>query len=73
MDSKLIIKLNKGMDVFWTDPEGETSGVYKVIEFDDTYPYDEDTVVVISNGYTEAEVYLHELTKLKPTQLSQED
>lgn len=60
-----MMKLNIGMDVFWADPEDETSGIYKVIEFDNTYPYDEDTVILISDGFTEAEVYLHELTEIK--------
>ena len=47
-------------EVYWTDPAGETSGIYKITEIG---PYDgELTIVCITNGYSEAEVYLSELS-----------
>ena len=54
-------------EVWWSDPEEKTSGVYKVLDIK-TEPdgglYD-DTIVLISNGYSEAEVSAGELQDLK--------
>lgn len=63
-------KLKVGQLVWWNDPEKETSGFYRVI----SDPYDEllaetdaeeefidDRIILIGNGYSEAEVYPNEL------------
>lgn len=54
-------ELEIGDEVYWKDPAGETSGVYKVVAIlsDDL---GDETIVLISNGYSEAEVYLSELS-----------
>lgn len=55
-----------GVRVKWNDPSGETSGIYEVLEL----PQEEDlinnmwgsdTIILIGNGVTEAEVNLCEL------------
>lgn len=56
-----------GQDVWWSDPENKTSGAYKVLEIK-TEPdgglYD-DTIVLISNDVSEAEVEAWELQSLE--------
>lgn len=56
-----------GQSVYWHDPAGETSGIYEIY---DTYEekYDnitdtdiDDRIILIGNGYSEAEVFAHEL------------
>lgn len=57
--------------VWWTDPAGETSGWYQILDtFDernaevreeDIAEYD-DRIILIGNGYSEAEVYAAELS-----------
>lgn len=49
-----------GDEVYWKDPADKTSGVYTIIE-----KLDEDgenSTYLISNKFSEAEVYEHELT-----------
>lgn len=56
-----------GQDVWWSDPENKTSGAYTVLEIKsepDGGLYD-DTIVLISNGVSEAEVEAWELQDLK--------
>lgn len=66
-----------GAKVWWNDPEDETSGVYEIfdspLEFDAwgelTSELDDcllDTIIKISNGVSEAEVPLCELTPVYP-------
>lgn len=58
-----------GQDVWWSDPENKTSGAYTVLEIKrnpddpDEGLYD-DTIVLISNGVSEAEVEAWELQDL---------
>ncbi|MBJ2190650.1 MAG: hypothetical protein JFT10_07355 [Muribaculaceae bacterium] len=58
-----------GQDVWWSDPENKTSGAYIVLEIKrnpddpDEGLYD-DTIVLISNGVSEAEVEAWELQDL---------
>ena len=47
--------LSLGDEVYWNDPEGKTSGKYKISEF-----LDENTVR-LSDGFTELEAFLSEL------------
>ena len=46
--------------VYWTDPEGISSGNYTVVEM--VTEDGEDSVYLISNGTSEAEVFYHELS-----------
>ena len=61
--------LFNGKEVWWSDPENKTSGAYKVLEIKrnpddpDEGLYD-DTIVLISNGVSEAEVEAWELQDL---------
>lgn len=60
--------IKKGAKVWWSDPDNNhSSGMYEVIEVR-TYPDDpglyDDTLVVISNGVTEAEVEAWEIQPL---------
>lgn len=60
-------ELKKGKEVWWEDPEGKTSGPYVVKEIDyaeDGALYD-DTIILISNGTSEAEVWAGELQDLE--------
>lgn len=58
-----------GQDVWWSDPENKNSGAYKVLDIKrnpddpDEGLYD-DTIVLISNGVSEAEVEAWELQDL---------
>ena len=52
-------KFNINDEVYWKDPEGSSSGYYKVviqIALDG-----KNSIYLISNGTSEAEVYQHEL------------
>lgn len=51
---------------YWKDPAGETSGIYTILEIrynpndiDDALT--DDTIILIGNGYSEAEVTLNEI------------
>ncbi len=51
------VVLKKGQKVYWNDPDSASSGQYEVlIDIEE-----EDTIILIGNGYSEAEVYLDEL------------
>lgn len=53
--SKII---KKGTKVYWNDPAGETSGMYKIAK---DVNVNEDNIALINNEYSEAEVFLDEL------------
>lgn len=46
-------------EVNWTDPEGISSGIYRIIK--KISEDDENSIYLISNGFSEVEVYEHEL------------
>lgn len=70
--------IKPGAKVWWNDPANETSGEYIVykapFEFDehgelidsqdDDQEWDLDDIVLIATDYSEAEVYVHELTPI---------
>lgn len=58
--------LSIGQDVWWKDPEGKTSGSFLVLEikYDEDGGLYDDTIVLISNGVSEAEVEACELQDL---------
>lgn len=64
--------VRNGARVWWEDPEGETSGWYEVTldkpleELETKGELQEDTILTISNGTSEAEVWLCELHEMKP-------
>lgn len=60
-----------GSQVYWEDPDnGLSSGYYDVLSIhDDNKPWHSDTIVVIANGYSEAEVPLNELMSDEPDKL----
>lgn len=52
-----------GAEVFWTDPDrGLSSGVYKITECPDSKFVAPDSIIHISNGSSEAEVFMSELS-----------
>lgn len=58
--------LKVGNLCYWKDPAGETSGIYTIeeIRYDPTDLDDSlssDTIILIGNGYSEAEVTLNEI------------
>lgn len=56
--------LYEGAKVWWSDPEGISSGVYEVVRVPvdpDDGIIEDDTVILIANGYSEAEVWIEEL------------
>ncbi len=55
----MIEMLNKGQKVYWVDPAGETSGDYEVCKTIEIK--NDDDIILISNGSSEAEVYFSEL------------
>ncbi len=59
--------LSIGQDVWWKDPEGKTSGSFLVLEikYDEDGGLYDDTIVLISNGVSEAEVEACELWMLR--------
>lgn len=61
-----INSLSRGKEVWWNDPAGETSGAYTVedIRYDSDGMLHEDTIILISNGTSEAEVTIDELQDL---------
>lgn len=57
--------LTEGTEVWWDDPEDETSGKYKVVKLPsdiDRGEWEDDTIVTISDGTSEAEVTLSEIS-----------
>lgn len=77
--------IKPGAKVWWNDPAGETSGVYEVYEapfsFDergelaegDRDEFSLDSIVKIASFYSEAEVYVHELTPVYPDLITPSD
>lgn len=55
-------KFENGTEVYWNDPEGISSGKYVIVECcsDDG----EDSIYLISNEFTEAEVLWSELSEI---------
>lgn len=58
--------LKEGNKCYWKDPANETSGIYRILEIrydpndlDDSLS--DDTIILIGNGYSEAEVTLNEI------------
>lgn len=58
--------LTIGQDVWWSDPENKTSGSYLVLEIrkDPNDGLDDNTIILIGNGVSEAEVEACELQDL---------
>lgn len=56
-----ITDLYVGQLVYWNDPANETSGYYTVLNIPDTN--EEDAVILIGDGCSEAEVYASELSE----------
>lgn len=66
MEQKLFI----GQSVYWHDSAGEISGEYKVLQFyaDSTAQSmvpEEDDIILIGDGHSEAEVTIDELEVLE--------
>ncbi len=57
----------KGQTVYWIDPAGETSGEYTLCQPIEIDEENEDSVILIGNEYSEAEVPLHELIFINET------
>lgn len=61
--------VKNGVKVYWNDPTNQTSGVYEVIyapSRDEQLEIGiEDTIVLIGNEYSKAEVYITELSEIK--------
>ena len=58
--------IKKGASVKWNDPAGQTSGVYQVYDIrSEEEGIAADDIILIGNGYSEAEVYAHELEGLE--------
>ena len=62
-----IPKLSIGTKVYWHDPAGETSGIYEILIMPDIeemineeLEYD-DLILLIGDGFSEAEVFIREL------------
>ena len=56
--------VQQGVKVWWDDPENETSDTYEIVHIPDNLPRNEwesDTIVLITNGTSEAEVPLSEI------------
>ena len=57
--------IKKGVSVKWNDPAGQTSGIYQVYEIrSEEESITADDIILIGNGYSEAEVYAHELDEI---------
>ena len=54
----------KGASVRWNDPAGQTSGIYQVYGIRSEEDITADDIILIGNGYSEAEVYAHELDEI---------
>lgn len=54
--------LEEGNDCYWVDPKGQTSGVYTILEirFDEDDCLSDTSVLLITDGQGENEVYLQE-------------
>lgn len=69
-----IQKLAVGTEVFWNDPEDATSGIYEILSMPDITGLGKeeleggDFIVLIGNGYSEAEVSVQELEAIKDMQ-----
>ena len=62
-----IQKVSIGTKVYWHDPAGETSGIYEILIMPDIneltkeeLEYD-DLILLIGDGFSEAEVFIREL------------
>ena len=62
-----IQELSIGTKVYWHDPAGETSGIYEILIMPDIneltkeeLEYD-DLILLIGDGFSEAEVFIREL------------
>ena len=75
MEKADIQKLAVGTEVFWNDPEQATSGIHEVLRMSDMTGLtkegleEDDFIVLIGNGYSEAEVSVQELEAIKDIQL----
>lgn len=59
-----------GNKVYWIDPEGISSDYYDVVEIKDgNNKWCSDTIVVIANEFSEAEVFLKELAIESPCKI----
>lgn len=69
-----IQKLTVGTAVFWNDPEEATSGIYEILRMPDMTGLTQeeleggDFIVLIGNGYSEAEISVQELEAIKDMQ-----
>lgn len=69
-----IQKLAVGTEVFWNDPKDVTSGIYEILSMPDMTGLGKeeleegDFIVLIGNGYSEAEVSVQELEAIKDMQ-----
>lgn len=55
--------IKAGSKVFWHDPDGGLSdGVYQVVDVPEVI--EEDSIILIASDYSEAEVFLAELSPL---------
>lgn len=54
--------LEEGNDCYWIDPEGKTSGVYTILDIraDEYGELAEDTILLLTDGWGENEVFLRE-------------
>lgn len=54
------LKYEEGEEVYWTDPEGESSGKYRIVK-----QLTEDSkgmsIFLLSNGFSDVEAYKFEL------------
>lgn len=51
-----------GNTVFWHDPEGYSDGEYEVISAPEEEEMDDDSIILIANDCSEAEVFPTELS-----------
>ncbi len=60
-----------GSTVYWDDPDNKhSSGYYEVVKInDDGEPWELDTIILIANEYSEAEVTLSELMSDAPSKI----
>ena len=63
--------VNVGSTIYWDNPDGEqSSGYYEVVKINDGgEPWESDTIVLIANEYSEAEVELSELMADAPDKI----
>ena len=58
--------LKEGNQCYWRDPADETSGIWEILEIrydknDEDDALTNDTIILLGNGYSEAEVTLNEI------------